>query len=309
MKKNKLLFFSLFLNLTLYSQDVKADKEAIKSMCGCYEVSFNFAEVYSPDLGYDLKKPYTSQATEWISIVSESDESVSMQHILQVSPERIIKHWRQDWKYEDTELLQYKNASTWQVKRITEKEAKGTWTQEVFQVDDSPRYEGFGKWNHQEGFSFWEGSSDAPLPRRDLTTRDDYTVMQRRNRHTVFGDKHLHEEDNEKIDRSTKYGDEVIAVEKGYNTYKKVADDKCQFAKAWWENNQTFWAEVRTEWSKITTGKDEIKLDFEKGKNADFYKAMFGLGKKYMAEEKFKSKEARKEINALLVKFLIVENK
>ena len=307
MKKITLITLALIASQTIFSQNLSKDKEAIKSMCGCYEVKFNFAEVYSPDLGYDLKEPYSSQATEWITLVSEGDEEVSMQHILQVSEQMIIKHWRQDWKFEDTELMQYHNASTWKTRKISDEAAKGTWTQSVYQVDDSPRYEAFGEWKHQDGSSYWEGISDAPLPRRDLTTREDYTVMNRRNRHTVFGDMHLHEEDNKKINRSTKYGDEVIVVEKGYNTYVKVDDSKCEFAKAWWDKNEAFWQVVREEWALLITGKNEVKLDFENGKNAEFYKEMFGLGDKFIAEEKFNSKEAKTEISKLLTTYYITD--
>lgn len=307
MKKITLIVLALLMNQITIGQQIKQDKEAIKSMCGCYEVKFNFAEVYSPDLGYDLKEPYSSQATEWITLVSEGDNEVSMQHILQVSEQMIIKHWRQDWKYEDTELMQYDFASTWRTKRIAEKTAKGTWTQSVYQVDDSPRYEGFGQWKHENGLSYWEGVSDAPLPRRDLTTREDYNVMNRRNRHTVFGDKHLHEEDNQKIYRSAKYGDEIIVIEKGYNTYVKVDDSRCEFAKNWWENNQEFWKIVREEWATLIADKNEIKLDFENGKNANFYKAMFGLGKEVTASEEFKTEEVRNAISQLLTEYYITE--
>jgi len=307
MKKISLFVFALLLNQIAFNQTLEQDKEAIKSMCGCYEVKFNFAEVYSPDLGYDLKKPYSSQATEWITLIDEGDETVSMQHILQVSEEMIIKHWRQDWKYEDTELLQYDYASIWKTSNISANAAKGTWTQSVYQVDDSPRYEGFGQWKHQDGVSYWEGVSDAPLPRRDLTTRTDYNVMNRRNRHTVFGEMHLHEEDNKKIYRSAKYGDEIIAIEKGYNTYVKVDDSRCEFARKWWNENEAFWQVVREEWTKLIAGKDEIKLDFEDGKNAAFYQAMFALGKEVKNAENFKTKEVRKSINDLLTEYYITE--
>ena len=31
-------------------------------------------------------------------------------------------------------------------KKLTKKESKGKWIQKVYQVDDSPRYEGIGTW-------------------------------------------------------------------------------------------------------------------------------------------------------------------
>lgn len=305
MKLNLFSFLLIVLPGVCFAQSIEQDKEAIKSMCGCYEVKFNFAEVYSPDLGYSLKQPYQSQATELITLVEESDKSVSMQHILQVGNEMIIKHWRQDWNYEDSEVLQYNVNSTWKSKQISSEERKGTWTQSVYQVDDSPRYEGFGKWIHKDTLSFWEGSSDAPLPRRDLKSREDYNVMNRRNRHTVFPTGHLHEEDNTKVNRSQRYGDEVIAIEKGYNTYTKVDDSNCAAAKEWWEENNGFWEIVREEWASISETTNELRLDFEEGKNADFYMAMFGLNEKHIEAEQFDASLARKEIQELLQSYLL----
>ena len=305
---NKQLIFIIAFSIVPFSlkaQTVQQDKEAIKAMCGCYEVKFNFAEVYSPDLGYDLKEPYQSQATELITLIEESEDEVSMQHILQVSDEMIIKHWRQDWKYEDDELLQYNVASTWTIKDLNKDEAEGTWTQSVYQVDDSPRYEGYGQWVHKDTVSVWEGVSDAPLPRRDLKSREDYNVMQRRNRHTVMTNNHLHEEDNAKINRSKRYGDEVIAIEKGYNTYTKVDDSRCAAAKEWWANNEKFWEIVRAEWKALPTTNGELHLDFEEGKNSEFYMAMFALNEKHIESESFDADQAQKDIQRLMQEYYI----
>lgn len=307
MKSSYIFAIAFALSATqAFSQSKKEkDIEAIKSMCGCYEVKFNFAEVYSPDLGYDLKEPYQSQATELITLISEEENKVSMQHILQVSDEMIIKHWRQDWHFEDDELLQYDHSSIWQTKKLDKQEIKGSWTQSVSQVDDSPRYEGYGTWTHRDSISYWEGVSDAPLPRRDLKSREDYNVMNRRNRHTVFPDRHLHEEDNKKINRSAKYGDEIIAIEKGYNTYTKVDDSRCAKAKEWWEANNKFWEIVREEWATIPTENGQLQLDFEDGKNSEFYMAMFGLNDNHISAETFNAEQARKDIRDLMNKFHI----
>lgn len=307
-KQSQILFILMLFPMLLSAQNIKQDKEAIKDMCGCYEVKFNFAEVYSPDLGYDLPKPYHSQANEFITLIDEGEGKVSMQHILQVSDEMIIKHWRQVWNYEDNELLQYDVASSWETKQLTDEQVEGTWTQSVYQVDDSPRYEGIGKWVHKDTLSYWVGASDAPLPRRDLKKREDYNVMHRRNRHTVFASGHRHEEDNTKINRSSRYGDEIIAIEKGYNIYKKVDDSQCAAAKKWWEENQKFWEIVRAEWKELPMTNGKLKLDFEDGKNATFYKAMFSLNKKHIGAEKFNKKQAKKDIQALMHEYLIITN-
>ena len=59
MKKYIILVFSLISFLNIYSQSKKQkDKDAIKKMCGCYEVTFNFSETfnYSKDSTYKRTK-------------------------------------------------------------------------------------------------------------------------------------------------------------------------------------------------------------------------------------------------------------
>ena len=82
-------------------------------MCGCYEVKFNFAETFSPDKDYEYHDNYSSGATEYAMVVEESKNKVAIQHILVVGGEHIVKHWRQDWIYENTELYQYDQDNTW----------------------------------------------------------------------------------------------------------------------------------------------------------------------------------------------------
>ena len=57
--------------------------------------------------------------------------------------------------------------------------AKGTWTQKVFQVDDSPRYEGYATWVHVDGRHYWDSQTDGPLPRREYSKRSDYNVSKK----------------------------------------------------------------------------------------------------------------------------------
>ena len=62
---SKSLYFSAIMALTCglgFSQDKKQqDIKSIKSMCGCYEVKFNFAETFQYfHLIFFLQKPYQS---------------------------------------------------------------------------------------------------------------------------------------------------------------------------------------------------------------------------------------------------------
>ena len=51
-----------------------------------------------------------------------------------------------------------------------------------------------------------------------------------------------------------------MAKEKGYNTYKKVADSKCQAAIDWWKENDVIWANVRANWDYVFAQKQNIQL-------------------------------------------------
>ena len=67
----------------------------------------------------------------------------------------VTKHWRQDWRYEDPDLLAYRGDNTWATATRRRAARRGTWTQAVFQVDDSPRYEAYGRWQHFGNVSTW----------------------------------------------------------------------------------------------------------------------------------------------------------
>lgn len=229
------------------------DKEAIKSMCGCFEVGFNFSETfsYSDDSTYTPSKTKHASALEWAELVEDSDGKVVIQHLLIVGEGMIIKHWRQDWLYENTDFYMFNGDNQWVYTEMDSSEVKGQWTQKVYQVDDSPRYEGSSSWVHVDGKSFWENSTDAPLPRREYTQRSDYNVTLRRNRHEITADGWVHDQDNDKIVREEGKEDVLLAQEKGYNTYVKVDDSKCQAAQKWWVDNKAFWEEARKAWAAV----------------------------------------------------------
>src|SRR5690554_5094832 len=170
-------------------KDLKSlEKELIKSMAGCYTVDFQFAETFAPTKDYAYRDRYHERAKEYVFVVEESENKISLQHLLRVGnpindgvegKTTIIKHWRQDWVYQNREMLSYVKDFEWRKVHLSAEAVRGTWTQQVYQVDDAPRYEGFGRWVHLNGRHYWDGVADAPLPRRDRTTRDDYNVLVR----------------------------------------------------------------------------------------------------------------------------------
>jgi hypothetical protein len=216
-------------------------------------------------------------ALEWAGLIVDSKNKISIQHILQVgdptSP-HMMKHWRQDWIYQNTNFYMYGFDNKWNFETKSKKEVKGQWTQKVFQVDDSPRYEGSGSWVHVDGKSYWENTTSAPLPRREYTKRNDYNVTLRRNRQEITNEGWVHDQYNDKIIRTDGEKDKVLAQEKGYNTYVRVDDSKCKAASDWWTTNKDKWALVRTKWDEVYGRNTDLKLA-EKVDNRALYKHLF----------------------------------
>lgn len=268
MKRTALLaILALTFTINGNAQNKKTqDQKAIKSMCGCYEVSFNFAETfqYSNAPNYKASAVKHDKGLEWVQLVEDSENKIVMQHLLIVgrpdSP-HIVKHWRQDWLYENTDLYTYNVDNSWNYVSLPKEEVNGQWTQKVFQVDDSPRYEGSATWIHADGKSYWENTTDAPLPRREHTTRDDYNVTVRTNKHEITEAGWIHDQDNDKVIRKAGEADVLLAQEKGFNTYTKVADSKCRAAQDWWELNQSNWAKVRNKWGGVFSRKSDLELE------------------------------------------------
>ncbi|QCK16550.1 DUF6607 family protein [Mangrovivirga cuniculi] len=289
MKKLTLFLLLGAFSLSILAQSKKQkDLEAIKNMCGCYEVSFNFAETfnYSEDSTYKGSEVKHSGAIEWVQLVEDSDNKLVLQHLLVVgSPEsqKVIKHWRQDWLYENPDLYMYQASNKWKYVKKADDEVKGQWTQKVYQVDDSPRYEGSATWVHVDGKSYWENTTDAPLPRREYTKRDDYNLTVRTNRHQITETGWIHEQDNDKVIR-TDEKDFVLAQEKGYNFYTRVDDEKCKKAKDWWKNNQNTWKLIRSNWDEIFAMKQDVELK-NKVEGKRLFEYIFALDKSATNED------------------------
>lgn len=216
------------------------DKESIKKLCGCFEVDFKYKETFGYLKDYKLKDAYYNEALEWVSYEPQPDSSVKMQHILILDETMIIKHWREDWSYQNNTIYKYNKDYQWSRVQLTPEKTKGTWTQKVFEVDDRPQYDGIATFNYFDGNILWQSKMDAPLPRREYSKRSDYNVLNRFNRLYITDSGYLHEQDNKKIARHDNVNDTLIAEEKGYNIYKKVEDSKCKAGIDWWEKIKYF---------------------------------------------------------------------
>jgi len=274
-----LVLFILIIPFNLKAnKKKKQDKEAIKEMCGCMDIKFEFAETVSPDKEYEFYDNYQSGGTELAFVVEETPNKIVIQHLLVVGKDMVIKHWRQDWVYEGREMYIYDKDQRWVKKKLDKKDTKGKWIQKVYQVDDSPRYEGIGTWVMVDGKKYWESTTDAPLPRREYSKRSDYNVLERRNRHEIKDFGWIHEQDNRKILR--KKSDLIIAEEKGRNTYKKVDGKKCLSAETWWKENKIYWRYVRSIWNEYYNKKGSLSLHSSID-NTPMFSEFFQLGDQY----------------------------
>ncbi len=295
-----LALFCLAIN-TNYAQSKKAlDQKAIKDMCGCYEVSFDFAETfnYSENPEYKPSKVKHSKGLEWAQLVVDENDKIVIQHLLVAGrgeKQFVIKHWRQDWLYENTEFYMFNTPNNWKYLKKPKDEVKGQWTQKVYQVDDSPRYEGSASWVHVDDKSYWECVTDAPLPRREYTKRGDYNVTKRGNRHEITDFGWIHDQDNDKIVRKNGKADFVLAKEKGLNTYKKVDDSKCQAAIDWWKENAEMWSLVRKSWDGLFAKNKDLQLK-SKVEEKRLYQHLFDM------ETDASNKEIKKVIQSFVEK-------
>ena len=122
MKKSISITISIILSLTFvsFSQTAKRekDRESIKKMCGCFEVEFKFSETfnYSADSLYMPSENKIANALEYAQLVQEKDDLIMIQHLLIVGDEsnpHIIKHWRQDWLFENKDFYSYDGDNKW----------------------------------------------------------------------------------------------------------------------------------------------------------------------------------------------------
>jgi len=302
MKRSTLLALFAFATGGLTAQPPQEEKALIKEMCGCHRVEFKYAETFSENPDYQYHDRYQAYGLEWIFVDEESPDKLVLQHLLVINDSTIIKHWRQDWLYENRALWEYRKNLEWQRRELSAQEAEGTWTQKVYQVDDSPRYEGHATWITADGKKYWESQVDAPLPRREATKRSDYNVMLRTNKHRITSYGHVHELDNAKIIR-TADEDSVLVWEKGLNTYTKVNDSLCAPARRWWSEHKTYWRDVRLVWNDILA--DEAYINIQKEiEGQKLWQKLFALGDQYAETKKYRSKAAQEAIREAIAPYL-----
>ncbi|MGB0454992.1 MAG: DUF6607 family protein [Bacteriovoracaceae bacterium] len=252
------------------------DRRAILAMAGEFEVKFEFIETFLMETNKDLDTPYASWGTEYVKVIEDRGDFISLQHIMviffkdpktgDIKGPMVVKHWRQDWQWEGTEILEFQGKRHWKVKTLNANEMKGKWVWNVYQVDDSPRYSGTGSWNHFKSASVFDsGYLSRPLPRREFSVRGDYDILMGKDNLIVTPTAWFHEQKAFKHETSLKGQMELgsgsfLSREVGHNSYKRIKNFDFSAGHKYWSQTEGYWADVRTVWNEILSTKAEYKL-------------------------------------------------
>ena len=293
------------------------DREAILALPGYFRVSFDFIETmgFSPD--YQPSKPYRSWGTEWVAVVEDKPDFISLQHIMvmvfvdengQASEPMVMKHWRQDWQYEKPSEFVYAGNQTWENHPLDEQQNAGHWSQSVFQVDDSPRYESQGVWEHKGNHSQWVSDVTwRPLPRRESSVRSDYQVLEGVNKHIILPDGWVQEEENYKLVLSDSgepsASSPYITKEFGIARYERIKDHDFSPGETYWKKTANYWRDVRTVWHELAEQNNAIVIS-KKANGVSMFMPFFGRAQEIADGGQYNSDEEIKQIRSTLAPYL-----
>jgi len=295
---------------------LERDRRAILAMAGAYRTSFDFLETVGFAVDYEPRRPYQSWATEYVYVAADEPHFISLQHILVMTFQRddgsesepmVVKHWRQDWRYEDTDIHVFSGHNRWQRRTLDAAAVRGTWSQAVFQVDDSPRYQAVGRWQHRGNHATWTSEKTwRPLPRREFSVRDDYDALVGTNRVTITPRGWIHEEDNLKVvlneQGAPAEGTPYLAREAGLNRYERIVGFDFSAGDAYWERTGAFWALVRAAWQERFEQHDSFTVRSAVEGEPQF-QVMFALAERFSGDG-FDAQAARQEIRATLDRYV-----
>ena len=241
----------------------EADRRDILAMAGNYKVRFDMRESTPWRAGYAPIDAKVSGGHESVRVIEDTGRKIVLQHLLVVTHEgkdHVIKHWRQDWEYEPARVLVYSGPGSWTWEDVPERMRKGRWSQTVWQVDDSPRYGGWGQWTTEAGIRRWRSNwTWRPLARRDAVRKPVYDRYYAINRHQAFPGGWIHWQDNTKMGLFDGKLEPVVQ-EYVLNTYTKFDGYKVQAADDYWAATKGYWAAVRAEWERIATARNGIRI-------------------------------------------------
>ena len=231
-----------------------------------WRVRFDMQEATPWLKGYQPLERKISGGHESVRVIEDTGEKIVLQHMLVAEHEGksfVIKHWRQDWQYAPARILAYAGPGTWKWEEVPEKLRNGRWSQTVYQVDDSPRYAGWGQFETQGGIRRWRSSwTWRPLARRDAVRNPVYDRYLGINRHQPTPDGWIHWQDNTKM--GTIDGKlQPVVQEYVLNTYTRFADYNTKVADDYWAATKGYWAAIRAEWARVAETKNGIRIKEE----------------------------------------------
>lgn len=289
------------------------DRAAILALTGDYKVSFHFMETLGFAADYKPLRPYHSWATEHVRVITDTGRFISLQHTLvmffkkedgTISEPMLMKHWRQDWTYEPTELHRYRGADTFARQLIARAAAAGAWTQSVWQVDDSPRYAALGRWEHTGNRSVWTGETTwRPLPRREHTVRRDYSVMEGSHRIILTPTGWLHEQLNWKRVAGDAAPASYVGEELGLDRYERITSPSLAAADDDWKKTGPYWAIVRRVWAETFAQQDRFIVRAEVD-GQKLFEQHFAYAEKLSSGQPFDAADAGRHVRATLARFL-----
>ena len=239
------------------------DRADILAMAGNYKVRFDMQESTRWAAAYTPLDRKISGGHEVVRVIEDSGRKIVLQHLLVVEHEgkpHIIKHWRQDWEYEPARVLVYADRNQWKWEEVPAKMRTGRWSQTVWQVDDSPRYGGWGQFETQGGIRRWRSNwTWRPLARRDAIRNPVYDRYLAINRHQNGPEGWVHWQDNTKM--AAKDGKLVpIVQEYVLNSYTRFDGYDVKAADDYWAATKDYWAAVRAEWDRVAATKGGIAI-------------------------------------------------
>lgn len=244
----------------------EADRSDILAMAGNFKVRFDMQESTPWMAGYEPLKRKISGGYESVRVIEDTGTRIVLQHMLVAEHEGetfVIKHWRQDWEYEPERILVYSDINEWSWDDVPERMRNGRWSQTVWQVDDSPRYAGWGQFETRGGIRRWRSNwTWRPLARRDAVRGPAYDRYYAINRHQPTPDGWIHWQDNIKMGQD----DGVLrpyVQEYVLNTYTRFDDYDVAAADAYWAATSDYWAAVRAKWSAIAASQGGIYIEEE----------------------------------------------
>lgn len=244
----------------------EAARADILAMAGDFKVRFDMQESTPWMTSYTPLERKISGGHESVRVIEDTGNKIVLQHLLVVEHEgktHVIKHWRQDWEYEPARILAYAGQGTWKWEDVPENLRANRWSQTVWQVDDSPRYAGWGQWETQAGVRRWGSSwTSRPLARRDAVRNPVYDRYYGINRHQPTPTGWIHWQDNTKMgifDGQLK----PVVQEYVLNTYTRFSDYPVDAADKYWAATKGYWASVRAAWDDVAQTSGGIRVQEE----------------------------------------------